>query len=276
MKRKAYAKINLSLIIKNKIEDGKHYLDSVFHKISLCDEIEIEGNDLDKCIISCNIKELESDNLILKAYDMLKEEYEIPGVDVKLFKRIPMQAGLGGGSTDVATFILMVNQYFDLKMTFEELNKLGKSLGSDVVPCYYDYPVLGEGTGNIITPIVSNLDFNLVVIKPELECNTGLMYRKLDELKNREIPDNSNQVIKALEDNNLDLLVNNLFNSFEDVVDCKEIKKDLIDSGALGTLLCGSGSCVFGIYKDKEAALKASKILEKKYLTFVCESVNNK
>jgi len=275
MKRNAYAKINLNLIVKDKIEDGKHHLDSVFHKISLCDEIEIEENYLDKCVISCNIKELENDNLILKAFEMLKEEYEIPGLDVKLTKKIPMQAGLGGGSTDVATFILMVNEYFDLKMTFEELNSLGKSLGSDVVPCYYDQPVLGEGIGNIITPIVSNMDFNLIVIKPELECNTGLMYRKLDELENREIPDNSNLVIKALEENDLDLLVENLFNSFEEVVDCKEIKKDLLDSGAVGALLCGSGSCVYGIYRNKKEAEAASKILSNKYLTYVCESINN-
>ena len=275
MKRHAYAKINLNLIIKNKIEDGKHLLESVFHKISLCDDIEIEENVYDKCVLTCNIKELENDNLILKAYEMLKEEYEIPGLDVKLTKRIPIQAGLGGGSSDVATFILMVNEYFDLKLTFEELNVIGKSLGSDVVPCYYDQPVLGEGIGNVITPIISNLDFNLVVIKPDLECSTGLMYKKLDEIKDREIPDNTNQIIKSLNNSDLELLVNNLFNSFEEVVDCKEIKKDLIDSGAMGALLCGSGSCVFGIYRNKKEAEAASKILSNKYLTYVCESINN-
>ena len=275
MKRHAYAKINLNLIIKNKIEDGKHLLESVFHKISLCDDIEIEENVYDKCVLTCNIKELENDNLILKAYEMLKEEYEIPGLDVKLTKRIPMQAGLGGGSSDVATFILMVNEYFDLKLTFEELNVIGKSLGSDVVPCYYDQPVLGEGIGNVITPIISNLDFNLVVIKPDLECSTGLMYKKLDEIKDRDIPDNTNQIIKSLNNNDLELLVNNLFNSFEEVVDCKEIKKDLIDSGAMGALLCGSGSCVFGIYRNKKEAEAASKVLSNKYLTYVCESINN-
>ena len=275
MKRHAYAKINLNLIIKNKIEDGKHLLESVFHKISLCDDIEIEENVYDKCVLTCNIKELENDNLILKAYEMLKEEYEIPGLNVKLTKRIPMQAGLGGGSSDVATFILMVNEYFDLKLTFEELNVIGKSLGSDVVPCYYDQPVLGEGIGNVITPIISNLDFNLVVIKPDLECSTGLMYKKLDEIKDRDIPDNTNQIIKSLNNNDLELLVNNLFNSFEEVVDCKEIKKDLIDSGAMGALLCGSGSCVFGIYRNKKEAEAASKVLSNKYLTYVCESINN-
>ena len=275
MKRHAYAKINLNLIIKNKIEDGKHLLESVFHKISLCDDIEIEENVYDKCVLTCNIKELENDNLILKAYEMLKEEYEIPGLDVKLTKRIPIQAGLGGGSSDVATFILMVNEYFDLKLTFEELNVIGKSLGSDVVPCYYDQPVLGEGIGNVITPIISNLDFNLVVIKPDLECSTGLMYKKLDEIKDRDIPDNTNQIIKSLNNNDLELLVNNLFNSFEEVVDCKEIKKDLIDSGAMGALLCGSGSCVFGIYRNKKEAEAASKVLSNKYLTYVCESINN-
>ena len=276
MKRNAYAKINLNLIVKDKIEDGKHYLDSVFHKISLCDEIEIEENDLNKCVLTCNIKELESDNLILKAYEMLKKSYKIKGLNVKLTKKIPMQAGLGGGSSDVATFILMVNDYFKLKMTKRALNRIGKELGSDVIPCYYDRPVHVTATGYLVSEIISNSEFNLIVIKPELDCNTGLMYKKLDELKNREIPNNSGYITKALFNNDLDLLVNNLFNSFEDVVDCKEIKKDLIDSGAMGALLSGSGSCVFGIYKDEESALKANEVLKNKYLTFVCNSVNMK
>ena len=128
----------------------------------------------------------------------------------------------------------------------------------------------------MVSEIISNLEFNLVVVKPDLECNTGLMYKKLDELKNREIPNNSGYITKALFYNDLDLLVNNLFNSFEDVVDCNDIKKNLIDSGAMGALLSGSGSCVFGIYKNKEAALKANEVLKSKYLTFVCNSVNMK
>lgn len=276
MKRNAYAKINLSLIVKDKIEDGKHYLDSVFHKISLCDEIEIEENDLDRCIISCNIKELENENLILKAYEMLKKSYKIKGLNVKLTKKIPMQAGLGGGSSDVATFILMVNDYFNLNMTKKALNRIGKELGSDVIPCYYNRPVHVTATGYLVSEIVSNLDFYLVVVKPDLECNTGLMYRKLDKIKDREMPDRNGWLVQALYYKDLDLLCKNLFNSFEEVVDCKEIKKDLIDSGALGALLSGSGSSVFGVYKDKEAAIKANEVLNKKYLSFVCDSVNIK
>ncbi len=276
MKAKAYAKINLNLIIKNKIEDGKHYLESVFQKINLYDEIEIEENDLDKCVISCNIKELENDNLILKAYEMLKKSYKIKGLNVKLTKKIPMQAGLGGGSTDVATFILMVNDYFNLKMTKRALNRIGKELGSDVIPCYYDKPVHVSATGYLVSEIISNLDFNLVVIKPNLDCNTGLMYKKLDEIKDRKIPNDSWTIAKALFDNDLDLLCKNLFNSFEDVVDCRKIKKDLIDSGALGALLSGSGSCVFGIYRNKKEAKRAFELLKNKYEIYLCESINKK
>ena len=276
MKAKAYAKINLNLIIKKEIEDGKHCLESVFQKISLYDDIEIEENDLDRCILTCNIKELEKDNLILRAYEMLKKSYKIKGLNVKLTKRIPMQAGLGGGSSDVATFIRMVNEYFNLKMTKRSLIRIGKSLGSDVIPCYYDFPVYVSATGYLVSEITSNLDFNLIVIKPNLDCNTGLMYKKLDELKNREIPNDSWSIAKALSDNDLDLLVKNLFNSFEDVVDCKKIKKDLEDSGALGTLLSGSGSCVFGIYRNKKEAKKAFELLKKKYEVYLCESINKK
>lgn len=276
MKANAYAKINLSLIIKDKIEDGKHYLDSVFNKINMFDEIEIEENDLDRCVISCNIKELESDNLILKAYEMLKKSYKIKGLNVKLTKKIPMEAGLGGGSSDVATFILMVNDHFKLKMTKRALNRIGKELGSDVIPCYYDCPVHVSATGYLVSEVISNLDFNLVVIKPDLDCNTGLMYKKLDELKNRKIPNDSWIIAKALYDNDLDLLVKNLFNSFEDVVDCKEIKKDLIDNGALGALLSGSGSCVFGIYENEKKAKEAYEKLKNKYEVYLCHSVNKK
>ena len=275
MKRKAYAKINLNLIVNDKIEDGKHYLDSVFHKISLFDDIEIEENDLDRCVITCNIKELENDNLILKAYDLLKKSYKIKGLNVKLTKRIPMQAGLGGGSSDCATFIKMVNDYFNLNMTEKAFNRIGKSLGSDVIPCYYDEPINVHATGYLVSRIISRMEFDLVVIKPNLECNTGLMYRKLDEIKDREIPDNSGFITKALFYNNLDLLIKNLFNSFEEVVYCKEIKKDLLDSGAIGTLLSGSGSCVFGIYRNRDEAKKGFELLNKKYESYLCKSVNN-
>ena len=90
------------------------------------------------------------------------------------------------------------------------------------------------------------------------------------------MPDRNGWLVQALYYKDLDLLCKKLFNSFEEVVDCKEIKKDLIDSGALGALLSGSGSSVFGVYKDKEAAIKANEVLNKKYLSFVCDSVNIK
>ena len=275
MKRKAYAKINLNLVILNKIEDGKHYLDSVFHKIDLCDDIEIEENDLDRCVISCNKKELENDNLILRAYEILKKRYNVKGLNVKLTKRIPMQAGLGGGSSNVATFIKMVNDYFNLNMTEKALNRIGKELGSDVIPCYYDEPVNVHATGYLVSKIISRMEFDLVVIKPNLECNTGLMYKKLDLIKNREIPDKNGFIVQALYYNDIDLLVNNLFNSFEEVVNCKEIKKDLIDSGSIGALLSGSGSSVFGIFRSREDAKRAYEKLSKKYDFYLCKSINN-
>ena len=275
MKRKAYAKINLNLVILNKIEDGKHYLDSVFHKIDLCDDIEIEENDLDRCVISCNKKELENDNLILRAYEILKKRYKVKGLNVKLTKRIPMQAGLGGGSSNVATFIKMVNDYFNLNMTEKALNRIGKELGSDVIPCYYDEPVNVHATGYLVSKIISRMEFDLVVIKPNLECNTGLMYKKLDLIKNREIPDKNGFIVQALYYNDIDLLVNNLFNSFEEVVNCKEIKKDLIDSGSIGALLSGSGSSVFGIFRSREDAKRAYEKLSKKYECYLCKSINN-
>ena len=182
MEINAYAKVNLNLLILNKRDDNKHNIESIFHKIDLYDTLEINKNNNDKCIITCNKKELENDNLILKAFDILKEQYNISGVDVKLEKNIPMQAGLGGGSTDCATFIKAINEIFELNIDYDTLNELFSNLGADIIPCYYDYPLYATGVGNIIDKIDSKLDFNMVLIKPDFSCNTGEMYNKLDEL----------------------------------------------------------------------------------------------
>ena len=277
MKIKAYGKINLNLLVLNKREDGKHDLKSVFQKIDLFDELEIKKNKSNKCIIKCNIKELEKDNLLIKAFNILKERFPfITGVDVDLWKRIPMQAGLGGGSSDTAAFIKGMKKLFKLKINKKELQSICNSLGSDVYPCYYDVPVVLD-IGDKLRVINSNLQFHLVVIKPDYSCNTGEMYKKLDDIK-REKRDTTKDIIRALEDNDLDLLNDNLYNSFEDIMDKRfiRIKEELLNSGALNVLLSGSGSCIFGIYKTKKKALETFNNLKNKYEIYICKSINKK
>ncbi len=274
---KARAKVNLTLEILDKREDGYHNLKSVFQKINLYDEIYIYKTNTNTFELESNIDNVKTeDNIIYKAYIKLKNRFkEISGVKVKLIKKIPMQAGLAGGSTDCASFILGMNKLFKLNLSKNELVDLGKSLGADVVPCMYNKAVLAEGIGEIITKINTNFKYYIVVIKPEISCNTREMYKKLDSKERNLKIDNTKKVIKSLETDDIELLSNNLYNDFEKVVDAKPIKDELIKNKALGALLSGSGSCVFGIFKNKEEAKCAYKNLKNKYKTYICTSYNS-
>lgn len=236
---KARAKINLNLEVVGKREDNYHNLRSVFQKINLYDELYIQKTETNDLEIETNIKELNNkENIIYKAYIALKEKYKnITGVKVKLNKKISMQAGLAGGSTDCASFLLGMNRLFDLKLSKAEIEKIGQSLGADVVPCLYNRAVKAEGIGEIITPIHTQLKYYLVIIKPEMSCNTKEMYQKIDKRNDIIQPDNSNKIIQALEQNRIDLVVNHLYNIFEYVIEEKDmiqnIKKELTEQGAI-------------------------------------------
>lgn len=274
---KARAKINLTLEILEKREDNYHNLKSVFQKINLYDEIYIYKNDSSDFELKTNIDELNNeDNIIYKAYSKLKERFnDISGVKVVVNKRIPMQGGLAGGSTDCASFILGMKKLFKLDLNEKEIIELGRSLGADVVPCLYNKAVIAEGIGDVITKIDTNFKYYIVIIKPELSCNTGEMFKKLDrEERNLKI-DNTNNIVQALENKNIELLSNNLYNAFEEVVETKTIKDEFIKNKAIGALLTGSGSCVFGIFKNKEDAKFAYNNVKDKYKTYICTSYNS-
>jgi len=274
---KARAKINLTLEVLDKREDNYHNLKSVFQKVNLYDELYIYKTNNNKFELQTNIEELNTNNnIIYKAYVKLKENFDaISGVKVILNKRIPMQAGMAGGSTDCASFILGMNKLFSLNLTENEIITLGKSLGADVVPCLYNKAVLAEGIGDIITKIDTKFKYYIVIIKPDLSCNTGEMFEKLDSRERILKIDNSQNVIKALENNDIELLSNNLYNTFEEIVEAKKIKNEIIKNKAMGALLTGSGSCIFGIFKNKEEAKIAYNNLKNKYKTYICTSYNS-
>lgn len=267
---KARAKINLTLNVLEKRPDNYHNIESVFQKISLYDELFIKKNDNDCLYLECNLKELENQsNILYKTFNALKKEFpKISGVNVKLVKHIPLQAGLGGGSTDCASFILGMNSLFNLNASEEKLIEIGKSLGADVVPCMYNL-VKSEGIGDIVTKLKSNLTYYILLMKPNYECNTRIMYEKLDSNPNLVQKYNTNDVINILKNGNITDLQGKLYNVFENVIEEKEelnkIKNDFLSSGAIDTLLSGSGSCIYGIYETKKDANKAFDYLKSKY-----------
>jgi len=271
----------LNLEILEKREDNYHNIESVFQKVNLYDEIFIKKTLSNDCEIDTDIKELNNkENIIYKAYIKLKEKYSnITGIRVKVNKKIPMEAGLAGGSTDCASFILGMNKLFNLKLSKNEKECIGKSLGADVVPCFYNRAVMVEGIGDIVTKINTKFKYYILIIKPEISCNTKEMYQKLDSKNNVFKLHKSDKIIYALENDNIKLLANNLYNVFESVVEEKEIIKNLKDefmkNGALGSSMTGSGSCVYGIFKNKEKAIEAYKVLKEKYQVYICTSYNS-
>lgn len=236
---KARAKINLNLEVVGKREDNYHNIKSVFQKINLYDELFIKKTQTSGIELQSNIEELNNkENIIYKAYEKLKEKHKnITGVQVKLNKKIPMQAGLAGGSTDCASFILGMNQLFNLKLSKTEIEKIGRNLGADVVPCLYNKAVLAEGIGDIITPINTHFKYYVVIIKPEISCNTKEMYKNIDEGNQITQQENSKEIIQALEQRKIELLGHSLYNIFEYVIEEKNIiqsiKEQLMKQGAI-------------------------------------------
>lgn len=279
---KARAKINLSLEVLDKRKDNYHNIKSVFQKINLYDEMYIEKTNTNKFELETNIDSLNNiENIIYKAYVKLKEKYDnISGIKIILNKKIPMQAGLGGGSTDCASFILGINKLFNLQLSKNEIKKIGKSLGADVVPCFYNKSVLAKGIGDKITPINTNFKYYIVIVKPDICRNTREMYNLIDKLNKTNGLDVSNIIINGLQRNDIELIANNLYNTFEEIQIennlIQNIKEEFLKNGAIGSLLTGTGSCVYGIFRDKQIAIEAYQKLKTDYKTYICTSYNSK
>ena len=279
---KARAKINLNLEVLNKRQDNYHNIKSVFQKINFYDEIYIRKTESNDIELQTNIKSLNNeDNIIYKAYKKLQEKYKnITGIKVILNKNIPMQAGLGGGSTDCASFILCMNKLFNLRLSKKEIEDIGKSLGADVIPCLYNRAIVAEGIGDKITIINTNFKYYVVIIKPNISCNTKEMYDRIDN-KNQTVQiDDTNELVNGLKNNDIQKIAKNLHNVFEEVMQeiklVDNIKEEFVKSGALGSLMTGSGSCIYGIFASKKLAKGAYRELKQKYQTYICTSYNSK
>ena len=281
----SYAKINLSLEIGRKLSNNYHQINSVFRQIGLHDKISIKKLKKDKIIIKSNIKNIENkDNLAYKAASLLKKRYKIKdGIEIKIDKNIPMQSGLGGGSSNAASTLTALNSLFDLKLDKDELMKLASKIGSDVPFFIEGKTCLVSGIGDKVKKIDS-LNLNFVLIKPDIGIPTKLAYNEYDKhIENNTKIKKENKTKKlaeALKQKNIEKIAENLHNDFEPVIIrkypiIKKIKNDLIKNSALNALMSGSGSAVFGIFKNKSEAETAFEKLKEKY-NFVYLSVSLK
>lgn len=277
---RAHAKVNLTLEVGAKRADGYHEVTSVMQRISLWDTVTVErGTGRDRLLCDAPVTEDENDNLCMRAAKVFFAETGLKsdGVTVTLEKRIPMQAGLGGGSSDAAAVLRALRRLYAPDMGDGRLEALAARLGSDVPFFIRGGTQLATGRGEVVAPLPGLTAGWFVVVKPEEGYATAEMYRRLDE-PGSVLVRNSRYMQDAVAANNVHAVAAELHNSFERVVpkgsSLRTIKDALWARGALGTLLSGSGSAVFGLFDDREAALAAADALQETWpLTFLAQPV---
>ncbi len=248
------AKINLGLRVTEKRIDGYHNIETIFYPLPVSDALEIVPSNTDddyRLNISGEMPQTETENnLVTKAYRLLKSDYFLKPVDVHLFKAIPSGAGLGGGSSDAAFMIKLLNDYNKLNLSEEKMELLSSQIGSDCPFFIKNRPQLAKGTGNIFSSTSISLEgFYMILIKPDIHVSTAEAY----SLVKPSLPENSlDSLIKEPVRKWKNLIVNDFENGvFEKHPEIAEIKKKLYSNGALFSLMTGSGSAVYGLFEKK-------------------------
>lgn len=278
IKLKAYAKINLSLDVKEKRPDGYHEVSMIMASISLCDEVLLsKASDISLEIK--NSKELSSeDNIMIKAAKKFFEKTKInSGARMVLEKNIPIAAGMAGGSADAAAVLKGLNEIYQTNLLEDELCAIGIEIGADVPYCIKGRVMLSEGIGEKLSLIGDIKDLYIAVVKTKEGLSTGAIYNKIDNEKNLDRPDND-FLIECIKQKDYASLCKNMKNvmeqvSIKEIPEIAEIKKELITKGAMGAMMSGSGPTVFGIFEKKEECIKAVNDMKKKYFSCMAEFV---
>lgn len=270
---KAYAKLNISLDVTEKRDDGFHNMVMVMQTVSLCDDIRITLTDTPRVRAKTDLHFIPGDERNLAVKAALRYLAEIGetecGADIEIRKRIPVGAGMGGGSADAAAVLRAMNRLFDGRLDGARLTEISGEVGSDVPFCVSGGTALAEGRGEILTPLPDFPECAFVICKPEFSISTPELFKKLDMLRSRHHPDTAG-IVEALRAGELAQICRRMYNVFEYVDDRRmrtvaELKNALLDAGALGAVMTGTGSAVFGIFPDEaqaEGALSALGSLE--------------
>ena len=268
---KSYAKLNLYLEITGKDSRNYHYLKTVMQSISLHDDLKFIVSDGEGINILCDKSEIPTDssNLVWKAIEAFYDYtgLEKKSIDVMIKKKIPMMAGLAGGSSNAAAALHAMNRLYDNPLSVEQLCEIGGKIGSDIPFCVMGGTVLCEGFGEKLTPLNSIVPCSFIVVKPEEGISTPQAYMDFDSAEVTERPDFS-LLKNGLENNNIFDICSGLYNDLD--ITCKvssvsKIKNSLNQLGALNSMMTGSGSAVYGVFEDEESADKAADFLSNKY-----------
>lgn len=265
---KAYAKINLGLDVIRRLENGYHEVRMVMQSIDLYDKVNIVRNKSGEINIKTNLKFLPtgSDNLVYKAAKLLLDEFKIrDGVDIDLYKFIPVAAGMAGGSTDGAAVLKGVNRMFNLGLSNEELMVRGATLGADIPYCIMGGTALAEGIGERLTKLSDCPRCYVVIGKPGIGVSTKFVYENL-VLNEETVHPDIDGIIDRINSNDIYGVADRLGNVLETVTEnaypvITEIKSIMMQEGALNSIMSGSGPTVFGLFDDKEKAEHCKGVL---------------
>ena len=286
----AHAKINLHLDVVSKADNGYHGVNTVMQSISLCDIVSVFLCDDDTITITCDAEGLPCDrrNLAYRAAELFFERVEKrSGARVDIRKKIPMAAGLAGGSADAAAVFYALNKLFDEPLSRDELLSLGARLGADVPFCIAEGTKYADRFGDILHPFSPMSDCYIVVSCSGEGVSTPWAYAALDS-KYSDFkagaydPRPISPLKNAMEKGSIKDIADNVYNIFESVIAperpmVEEIKKILGDNGALASMMSGSGPSVFGIFETKDTADKAAAALSNSDIpAFVCQPVSER
>lgn len=275
----AKGKINLTIDVLFKRPDGYHEVEMIMQTIALKDIISLKLISKPIIELNTNCQQLarDEDNLAFQAARIMMEEYRLDaGISITLEKNIPLASGLAGGSANAAAVIVGINELFQLKRPQEELMSLGKKIGADVPFCILGKTALARGIGEKLTPLNHLTGFGVLLVKPPYSVSTKEVYNRLD-VKNIETRPDTKGMINNIKEQNIGKIASGLCNVLEEVTlrlypELTDIKKQLVQRGALGSLMSGSGPTIFGLYESvRDAKRAADNVIKSGNRIFVTE-----
>ncbi|MDE6566408.1 MAG: 4-(cytidine 5'-diphospho)-2-C-methyl-D-erythritol kinase [Lachnospiraceae bacterium] len=271
---KAPAKINLTLDIIGKLDNGYHDLRMIMQTIDLCDELSFQTTTEAGIRLTMNQPLPDGcpmeQNLVYRAADLIQQKYQISGgLNIYLDKKIPAAAGLAGGSTDCAATLTALNNLYELHLSQQELCEIGVTLGADVPFCICQGIMLSEGIGEILTPLPSLPPLWVLLIKPDISVSTGYVYGHFDMADVTNHPE-TERIIDAIHHRDAATVAHHLSNVLETVTIpaypvIQEIKEFLLQEDAVGALMSGSGPSTYGLYQDEIRARMAYRQAQTRY-----------
>jgi len=269
----SYSKINLTLNILGKRRDGYHNIETIMQSINLADRIFIK-EEKEGVKIKCShpLVPVDTQSLTYRSAEKILNRYRIKkGVKIEIDKKIPLASGMAGGSANSASILVGINKLFALNLSNKDLREIGEELGMDVPFCIQNGTALAYHKGEKVTPLPPiNPPLWIIIINPGFEIPTKWAYNNLDLGLIKREKNSTIAMLKALKEGGLEGIAKNLFNSFEGLVIKKypeigKINDRLVEEGALGALMSGSGPTVFGIAQNKEQALRIYEKLKSEY-----------